>query len=493
MNLKNTKDVKDVYNISTKLGAGTFGTVRLGEHKVTKQKRAIKNIFKNRTSKREEDQLANEMRILQEISHPNILPLVEYFETDTRVFIVTDIYEGGELFDEIIARGDFTDRDASLVINQLLSCLAYLAKKNIVHRDFKPENILLEKTKNLESIKVIDFGHAVEFDKNGSKPLTKRVGTPYYMAPELLKGKYGHKVDIWSVGVISYILLCGSPPFGGESNEEIFERVEAGKYQMEHNPWPEVSNSAKDFIKQILTVDPKERKEAKELLKHPFLMFRTKNNISKRNRNSKKKNAFQRLSTSLSNQASQSIDNLKTVMSKRSTKKKENEAVKNLKSFKCKQRLAQVAHAYVVTQCMPKNVKEDLAKVFRTWDKNNDGVLEKDEFLAAINELSPKVAKVFDAEHWFELMDQDCNGYIEYQEFLMMATDMKLMSKTNLLSVFNFLDKDGSGFLEVEELKAALTDIDDVDKAVQQMLQEADTDKDGKISLEEFLSLLSTS
>lgn len=160
--------------------------------------------------------LFNEINILRELDHPNIVKMYEFFEDEKRYYIVTEICKGGELFDEIIARGKFTEKDAAVLMKQVLSCVNYCHKNHIVHRDLKPENILLEQNKDFDQIKIIDFGTSLLFDS--AKSLDEKLGTPYYIAPEVLNKKYNEKCDIWSCGVIVYILLSGMPPFNGQSD-----------------------------------------------------------------------------------------------------------------------------------------------------------------------------------------------------------------------------------------------------------------------------------
>ena len=149
--------------------------------------------------------------------------MYEFFEDEKRYYLVTEICKGGELFDEVCKRGKFSESDAAVLIKQVLSCVNYCHKSNIVHRDLKPENILLEQNKEYDQIKIIDFGTSLVYDP--SKQLDEKLGTPYYIAPEVLNKSYNSKCDIWSVGVITYILLSGQPPFNGENDKDIMKKA----------------------------------------------------------------------------------------------------------------------------------------------------------------------------------------------------------------------------------------------------------------------------
>lgn len=160
--------------------------------------------------------LFNEINNLKGLDHPNIVKMYQYFEDEKRYYIITDICKGGELFDEIIARGKFSENDAAKLIKQVLLCINYCHEKKIVHRDLKPENILLESNKDFDQIQIIDFGTSVFCDDK--EYLDEKLGTPYYIAPEVLAKKYGSKCDLWSIGVITYIILSGIPPFNGATD-----------------------------------------------------------------------------------------------------------------------------------------------------------------------------------------------------------------------------------------------------------------------------------
>ena len=220
------------------------------------------------------DMLKNEIAVLKDLDHPNIVKMYEFLEDEKRIYIVTEICKGGELFDEILNRSKFDEADASVVMKQLLYAINYCHKKKIVHRDLKPENMLLEQDRDLEKIKVVDFGTSLSFDE--SRNLDEKLGTAYYIAPEVIKKKYNEKCDLWSCGVIMYILISGEPPFNDPraDNDAIMKKVEIGKYDLSSGIWKTVSKEAKDLVKKLLTYDPSERINAEDALKHPWIADR---------------------------------------------------------------------------------------------------------------------------------------------------------------------------------------------------------------------------
>lgn len=212
----NTGKLAENYFIKDKLGKGNFAVVRRVIRKIDGQEFAAKIISKKHLSDQEVHELTNEVQVLSQCYHPNIVRLVDFIDTPRHLYIVLEILTGGELFDRIIARGKFTEHQAADITKQLADALAYLHRNGIVHRDLKPENILYE-GKNINSrIKITDFGLSRDTTRNPNKALKTACGTPGYVAPEILKAQvYDEGVDLWSVGVIIYILLCGFPPFQG--------------------------------------------------------------------------------------------------------------------------------------------------------------------------------------------------------------------------------------------------------------------------------------
>jgi len=233
------------------LGQGAFGEVRKCLHRDTKATRAVKLIKKESMSSEEEQSFKHEISILKKLDHPNILKLYEVFEDDKRYYLVTEMCKGGELFDEIVLKVQFSEKEAATIIQQILQAVAYCHDNGIVHRDLKPENALIDKEMN-NTLKIIDFGTAVKFDI-GKELLNTTHGTSYYIAPEVLSKSYDEKCDVWSLGVILYILLSGKPPFDGENDEEIIERVKIGKYSLTGGTWQVISSDAKALIKKMLT------------------------------------------------------------------------------------------------------------------------------------------------------------------------------------------------------------------------------------------------
>lgn len=227
--------LRDVYKIGNKIGEGAFSSVRRIKHRETQDKRAVKTIHKKKLrNESEREMVFTEVSILSKLDHPNILKIHEFYQDEKNYYIITEFCSGGELFEKIISEGTLSEGIAASYMRQLLSVMVYLHDRHIAHRDIKPENLVLSSDSSESILKVIDFGTAYNFTP-GVK-MHSRFGTPYYIAPEVLNQNYDEKCDIWSAGVNMYILLSGLPPFGGNTDHEILNKVKHGRYSF---PSPE--------------------------------------------------------------------------------------------------------------------------------------------------------------------------------------------------------------------------------------------------------------
>jgi calcium/calmodulin-dependent protein kinase I len=251
------------------LGKGAFSQVRLAESKDSPGTFYAIKVIDKKKLKGKEEPLKNEIRALRRLHHPNIVELYEVYEDKTKVYLVMDLETGGELFDRIIEKGSYTEKDAADLITQILSAVAYMHENGVVHRDLKPENLLYHTTDDDSKIMISDFGLA---KMEGSGIMKSCCGTPTYVAPEVLNVKpYGKSVDVWSIGIISYILLCGYPPFYDDNNTILFAQILKGDLEFDSPYWDEISDNAKDFIRHLICVDVKKRFRCEEALKHAWI------------------------------------------------------------------------------------------------------------------------------------------------------------------------------------------------------------------------------
>ncbi|XP_072231981.1 serine/threonine-protein kinase DCLK2-like [Leuresthes tenuis] len=262
--------INDKYKVGKVIGDGNFAVVKECVERSTGQEYALKIIDKARCCGKEH-LIENEVAVLRRVRHPSIIQLIEVDETPTQLFLVMELVKGGDLFDAITSSTKYSERDSSAMVFNLAGAIKYLHRMNIVHRDIKPENLLVcEYPDGTKSLKLGDFGLATVVEG----PLYTVCGTPTYVAPEIIaETGYGLKVDIWAAGVITYILLCGFPPFRSENNiqEELFDQILRGKLEFPSPDWDTISLPAKMLISQMLQVNVDARFTAEEVLSHPWV------------------------------------------------------------------------------------------------------------------------------------------------------------------------------------------------------------------------------
>ena len=437
------------------LGEGSFGEVWLVRHKLLGKEFALKIIEKGPYSNTQ--QIDNEIQILKKLDHPCILKILDFHSTPNKYYLVTDYCKEGELFDEIKVKDRFTEREASYILYQVLLAIRYCHKMRIVHRDIKPENILIVGRENsgLLKVKLIDFGTAKifnEFSKN--KAL---VGSSYYIAPEVIRGKYDEACDLWSIGVIMYIMLVGTPPFNGDEDDDILRAVSIGKYETSYPQYQSLSPEAKDLITKLLKFNPTERITAEDALKHPW--FNTED--------------IKRIDYLDDNTIRQMLSNM--------------EKYKSDNIIKC------AVLAYLVHQNT--NIKEctDASKFFNSLDSDHDGKLLKTELILAFMQyynLSQQQA-MNKADYIFKHIDTDNNGMLESEEFIRACINPNIFNSPNYLKVaFDYFDKDGDGTISIPEVEEKFFQGTKQTPAakmkLQNMFNQIDINKDGLISFEEF-------
>jgi tRNA A-37 threonylcarbamoyl transferase component Bud32 len=259
--------IDSLYEIKETIGQGSFAKVKRGIERSTGKEFAIKIINKDNVDQRES--IMTEITILKNVSHPNIMKLHHVFESSHGIYLVTELLEGGELFDLIAARGFLTEAETSKIMRKVVQAIAYLHMKNVCHRDLKPENILLGTKGDIESVRITDFGLSKITDQN---VLKTACGTPSYVAPEILSGcHYGFEVDMWSCGVILYVLICGFPPFYTDNDADLYALIQSGSYSFPSPYWDDISDITKDLIQRLLVVEPSKRLTPVQVLLHPFI------------------------------------------------------------------------------------------------------------------------------------------------------------------------------------------------------------------------------
>ncbi|KAK3039228.1 hypothetical protein RJ639_027932 [Escallonia herrerae] len=263
-----TSNLKDRYDLGEQLGWGQFGIIRTCSDKLTGELLACKSIAKDRLVTQDDVRsIKLEIEIMTRLSgHPNVVDLKAVYEEEEYVHLVMELCAGGELFHQLERHGRYSEAAARVLFRHLMQVVMYCHDKGVVHRDLKPENILLATKASSSPIKLADFGLATYIEPGQN--LHGTVGSPFYIAPEVLAGGYNQAADVWSAGVILYILLSGMPPFWGKTKTRIFDAVRAADLRFRSDPWDRVSDSAKELIRGMLCTDPCRRLTAQQVLDH---------------------------------------------------------------------------------------------------------------------------------------------------------------------------------------------------------------------------------
>ena len=447
------------YKILDKLGSGSFGKVYLAQNKYTKEKVAMKEIKKSNKDLLSDGEIKDEIEILKSLDHPDIVRIIESYNTKDSYVLVTEYCEGGELYDQV--RNQLSETQIAVIFKQLLSGLAYLHSHNIVHRDLKLENILIqeiEKSKttgeDLFNIKIIDFGTARIFD-NKKKPQSI-VGSSYYIAPEVLNQKYGKECDLWSVGVILYMFVVGHAPFDGCDDEEITANIQKGIYKKDDKRWKKASKEVKDLIQKLLIYSPKKRLTALQALKHPWFKI-TDSNIL--------------------------YDNV--------PKNDIIECIKNLLTYNIRSKLEELVLAYIIHNIPRPKQSKSAIKLFKLVNEVGDGKLLKRELKKTLLLfVTEEFLNKYDFEEQFSLIDGDKKGYINYEEFLRASLGRKKILTDNILKyAFSFFDSNNTGFIRKKKMKSFFGNKVD-ENTFKNIFDEIDSDKDGKINFKDFKAML---
>mmetsp|Transcript_4520 Transcript_4520/g.9083 ORF Transcript_4520/g.9083 Transcript_4520/m.9083 type:complete len:532 (-) Transcript_4520:16-1611(-) len=455
----NRGKVTDFYVVEKKvIGEGSYGSVQRCQFKDTGQWRALKAI--NKALVKNAEQFKEEMAIMKLLDHPNIVRLYETFEDEKLVYLVLELCTGGELFDRIVAEEKFSEQAAAICVQQMLRAVNYMHQNYIMHRDLKPENWLLSSsTEALQQadLKLIDFGLSKRFSPG--EFATTKAGTPYYVAPEVLAGRYAEQSDVWSIGVIMYILLCGSPPFAGNDTVAVLESVKRAQPTFDKKEWMNVSPEAKLMLKALLQREPTSRMSASDALQHQW--------ISKA------------MQSSCEDQANIT-----------------NGIVTNLKCFSVMNKLKKASLNVIATQLTDNAIRE-LKEMFMAMDENNDGTLSVGELKEGLEKAG--VAIPPDLQVMMDNIDTDGSGVIDYSEFMAATMDKRRYIQEDVCwRAFKTFDVDGSGTIDKYELMKLLG-VDSIsnmmeaqvtEKEVDAIMREVDLNGDGKIDFSEFLTMM---
>jgi calcium-dependent protein kinase len=462
------KDIRKIYKFKEKpLGGGNFGTVRKAYRKAddknNREYYAIKSIPKKNLTEKDFTNLIKEVSIISGLSHPNIIKFYETYHDEHFFHLVMELCEGKDSYVQIVKEEKCDEKKVVNLIAKVLLAIAHCHSRGITHRDLKPENILFENNSPDAEIKIIDFGLSRKYSKDVK--LHSVLGTPYYVAPEVLKGSYDQKCDIWSIGAMTYLLLCGRPPFNGSTDKEIFDNILCSEVKFDLPIWNNISNNAKSFVKLCLEKNGIKRPSAIKALDHPWF-------------------------TNVLN-ATHRLQNLNA------------DILMNIKNFNIKQKFKQMIIKHLLTS-MKKGELKVYKNAFFAIDFFHNGCIEEPELKKA---FKLKNIEITDEEInlLFKILDQNLKGALDYTEFLMAGVNRaELFTKEKLTRVFNYFDINKSGFIENQDLYDCLLrngkqciNTKDINffiyEALKDMEDKKGYDKDSeiftKVSLDDFLKI----
>ncbi|GMI67781.1 calcium-dependent protein kinase 2 [Hibiscus trionum] len=444
-----TPSLAEHYSLGKKLGQGQFGTTYLCTHKPTGQQYACKSIPKRKLICQEDyDDVWREIQIMHHLSEqPHVVRIKGTYEDQVSVHLVMELCEGGELFDRIVKKGHYSEREAAKLIKTIVGVVEACHSLGVMHRDLKPENFLFDTVEEDAALKATDFGLSV-FYKPGES-FSDVVGSPYYVAPEVLRKHYGPESDVWSAGVILYILLSGVPPFWAETEMGIFRQILQGKIDFDSPPWPGISDSAKDLIRKMLDRNPKRRLTAHQVLCHPWIVDDT---IAP-------------------------------------DKPLDSAVLSRLKQFSAMNKLKKMA-LRVIAERLSEEEIGGLKELFKMIDTDNSGTITFEELKDGLKRVGSELMES-EIKDLMDAADIDNNGSIDYGEFLAATVHLnKLEREENLVGAFSFFDKDGSGYITIDELQLACKEFGLSDIHLDEMIKEIDQDNDGQIDYGEFAAMM---
>ncbi|XVF55923.1 hypothetical protein PTKIN_Ptkin06aG0074800 [Pterospermum kingtungense] len=446
---RKTGNMKEIYSLGRKLGQGQFGTTFLCVEKDSGKEFACKSIAKRKLSTKEDvEDVRREIHIMHHLAgHPNVIQIIGAYEDAVAVYLVMELCAGGELFDRIIQRGHYTERKAAALARVIVGVVEACHSLGVMHRDLKPENFLFINQEEEAPLKTIDFGLSMFF-KPG-ETFSDVVGSPYYVAPEVLQKHYGPECDVWSAGVIIYILLSGVPPFWDETEQGIFEQVIRGELDFISEPWPSISSSAKDLVRRMLVKDPKKRMTAHEVLCHPWVQ----------------------------------VDGIAP------DKPLDSAVLSRLKQFSAMNKLKKIA-IRVIADSLSEEEIAGLKEMFKMIDADNSGQITLEELKSGLEKVGSSL-KDSEINGLMQAADIDNSGTIDYSEFIAAMLHLnKIQKEDHLFAAFSYFDKDGSGYITQDELQQACEQFGLQDVLLEDIIREVDQDNDGRIDYSEFVAMM---
>jgi len=446
---KYRKEIQKDYQLYNKLGEDYYSDIYKACKRKSKIRRCIKHYKTKLLAQTDIDYIKSEIHYLKILDHPNIMKITEIYEHKHHLYVVCEFLNGKPLFERLSIHGKLDEYQAASVMYQLLHAVAYLHSMGIAHRDIKPEYVIFENESPCSILRITDLKSALRL-KPGKK-FKKHMGTPYYMAPEVIKGSYDLKCDIWSCGVLLYVMLSGYAPFNSTIRSDILLKVKQGTFTFPEKDWSSISNSAKELITSMLTYDPEKRPEASVLLDHQW--FKEKWGCAP-------------------------TDSFKL------------HTIKNMEVFKPKIFLRTAILLYLVSK-LDIDMQE-MVYVFYALDKNHKGYLTANDLKESFErDLGKEKAEML-ASNIMSICDLNHTDTLSFSEFMICGFNFNInMDTPKLKNAFDCINLNGTGELDFNDLKNFFN-FKHINRSelVLEILNQADMNKDKKISFDEFIELM---
>ncbi|CAD8051705.1 unnamed protein product [Paramecium primaurelia] len=479
-----TADIHKIFSFGKVLGIGAFGKVLTARRRNNNDKQFAIKMIDKKTVKGREAMLANEIYVLQRLDHPNIIKFHEVYQSELYFYICMDKCGGGELMESIPKNQKFyTECQARAIMVKIFSALAYIHDQGIIHRDIKPENILFSECDINSEPKLIDFGLSVKYDAFSYNKLNAGVGTPVYLAPEVIDGTYNEKCDVWSLGVLLFNMLVGYPPFYGKNRQDLYDNIRSQNLIFDKRHWRNISDEVKDLIKRMLNKNQLQRASSKECLQHPWFQLPFNEGILRPSRRS----------TGFSNTASE--DDQRTLY-------------QMLKTYRLGAKFKREVMKVLVNQMNEK----DLAKlqfIFKKIDLNNSGTITIQELhhalqqegsqatLEEIEEIMEKIGYDIDDIDDITLSNSHRSNQkpatIKYSNFLTACIDeRRVFTREKLWSIFKYFDTRNENHLSREAIRESFArhGRSVPNEKIDQMIAEIDPLNENRIHFDAFCQMM---
>jgi calcium-dependent protein kinase len=451
------EDIHKIYILRNTIGKGYFSTVKLAMKKNDEHetKFAIKIIHKSKVDENLHNDFLNELQILESLDHPNVIKLFEVYEDDLNYYLVMEHLNGGDIFQRIEQTKNIDERFIAEILYKIISAINYCHSIGICHRDIKPENILfVDKTPNSD-IKIIDFGLSKKFNSEHDELMHSFLGTPYFVAPEVIRREYDFNCDMWSIGATAFMLFTGYPPFPDTKREIVLNKILKENPNFNSKVWGKVSSEAKEFVESLLIKNPKKRLSPQQALFHPF---------------------FKKIYNEV-----------------HSAKCLDKEILKNLSKFQNPFKFKKLVLG-MLANSLPRDELINLTKTFNAMDLDHEGFISMEELKKAFQKSQINLSDQ-EINNIIERIDNDKNGKLNYSEYLIAALNIKkeITHKQRLVKLFKNIDHNNTGYIDVNNLKTYIMrsgrEVENVDEVLL-MLNEVSKSNNSQLTIEEFMKII---